>query len=105
MITRIGVTRRTCLLVAFVVCGCATSRIDRHISTGLESRIVALDAEASQLRAWLDSLRTENDSLRRNASGLESSLRDRETQILALRLELQRLKEIDLKPRRRRPSP
>jgi hypothetical protein len=38
--------------------------------------------------------------MRKNTTRLESDLREREDQLRALRLELQRLKEIDLKPRR-----
>jgi hypothetical protein len=65
----------------------------------LTSQIDALTAETRQLRARLDSIGGQTDQLRRNAARAEAELREREDQLRALRLELQRLKEIDLKPR------
>ncbi len=65
----------------------------------LESKIAARTAEVQQLRAILDSTTARADLLRRNTARLESDLRDHDEQLRALRLELQRLKEIDLKPR------
>jgi hypothetical protein len=65
----------------------------------LTVRIDALTAETVQLHARLDSLGAQSDQLRRNASRTEAELHDREEQLRTLRRELQRLKEIDLKPR------
>jgi hypothetical protein len=66
----------------------------------LEARIDVVTAETRVFRERLDSASQVNDQLRRNTSRLETDLREREEQLRALRLELQRLKEIDLKPRR-----
>lgn len=44
-----------------------------------------------------------SDSLRRNSASLEGALRERDEQLRAARLELQRLKEIDLKSARKPP--
>ena len=66
----------------------------------LTTRIDALTAEMRQLQARLDSLSGQTDQLRRAATRAEAELHDREEQLKALRVELQRLKEIDLKPRR-----
>jgi len=86
---------------------CATLRRDHHAADiqRLEARVAVLGAETARLRASLDSLRDQSDSLRRNASRVETDLRDREELVRALRLELERLKEIDLRPRPRRPLP
>jgi cell division protein FtsB len=86
------------VLAVLAACGCAAVRVDRQVmeQRHAESRIHALSAQ-------LDSLTLENDSLRAGATRLETELRDREEQIQALRLELQRLKEIDLRPRTRKP--
>ena len=65
----------------------------------LESRIAALTAESHALSVRLDSAAAQRDSLRGAVAKLEADRRDRDDQIRALRLELQRLKEIDLKPR------
>jgi hypothetical protein len=85
--------------------GCATSRLDRHLAAQqrLETEIAALDTTARQLRASRDSLAIQNDSLRLNLSRLQADSLEREEQIRALRLELERLKEIDLKRARRVP--
>ena len=87
--------------------GCATGRRDHHLADiqRLEARVAVLGAETARLRASLDSLRDQSDSLRRNALRVEVDLRDREELVRALRLELERLKEIDLRPRPRRPLP
>jgi hypothetical protein len=66
----------------------------------LTAKIDALTTEARQLHVRLDSLSGQSDQLRRSAARAEAELHDREEQIRALRNELQRLKEIDLKPRR-----
>jgi hypothetical protein len=66
----------------------------------LEARIDVATAETRVLREKLDSASQQGDQMRRNTSRLETDLREREEQLRALRLELQRLKEIDLKPRR-----
>jgi cell division protein FtsB len=99
------VRRQPLAFVLCVLCGCATTRNDRHImeQQRLETSIAARDAEVAKLRAELDSLVAQNDSLRRTAARLEGDVLDREEQIRAIRLELQRLKEIDLKPRSPKP--
>jgi hypothetical protein len=55
----------------------------------------------------VDSMVVQNDSVRAVITRLESDRRDRDEQLRVLRLELQRLKEIDLKPRRppEKPTP
>lgn len=63
----------------------------------LALQIETLTNETRQLRARLDSLIGQTDLLRRSAAKTESELHDREEQIRALRNELQRLKDIDLK--------
>lgn len=69
----------------------------------LEDRISTLTRETRELRARIDSATAQGDSLRVSISKLEADRREKEEQIKALRLELQRLKEIDLKPRPTRP--
>ena len=66
----------------------------------LTAQIDSLTTETRQLHARLDSLNTQSDQLRRSAARTEAELHDREEQLKALRNELQRLKEIDLKPRK-----
>jgi len=85
--------------------GCATARLDRHLAAQqrLETEIAALDTTARQLLASRDSLAIQNDSLRLNLARLQADSLEREEQIRALRLELERLKEIDLKRARRVP--
>jgi len=63
----------------------------------LEDRIAQLDREIRGLRARIDSVTANSDSLKNVISRAETDRRDRESQLNALRLELQRLKEIDLK--------
>jgi hypothetical protein len=65
----------------------------------VESKIAVLTAESHALSLRLDSALVQRDSLRGAITKLEADRRDRDDQIRALRLELQRLKEIDLKPR------
>jgi len=65
----------------------------------LVAQIDALTSETRQLHARLDSLGGQTDQLRRSAARTEAELHDREEQLRVLRNELQRLKEIDLKPR------
>ena len=65
----------------------------------LEIRLAAMTARMDTLVAHLEELQARNDSLRRSSTRMESEIRDRDEQIKAIRLELQRLKEIDLKPR------
>ena len=71
----------------------------------LSVRIAQLELETRGLRARADSMAVQGDSLRAVIGRLEAERRDREDQLRALRLELQQLKEIDLKPRRRPPAP
>lgn len=66
----------------------------------LTAQIDALTTETRQIRARLDSLSGQTDQLKRSAARTEAELHDREEQIKTLRNELQRLKEIDLKPRK-----
>lgn len=66
----------------------------------LEARIAALTRESNDLRARVDSIAAQGDSLRAVVARLDADRRDREEQLRALRLELQKLKEIDLKPKR-----
>jgi hypothetical protein len=66
----------------------------------IEQRVADLTTAAGSLRRQLDSLTVQSDSLRRSTSRLEADLRDRDEQLRAARLELQRLKEIDLKTSR-----
>ena len=65
----------------------------------LAAEIEALTADTRLLRARLDSVSMQSDQIRRNSTRLEAELRDRDEQLRTLRRELQRLKEIDLKPR------
>lgn len=66
---------------------------------GLEDRIAQLTNETRRLRTSLDSSIARSDTLQRGLTRMEADLRDREEQLRALRLELARLKEIDLNPR------
>lgn len=66
----------------------------------LEARIDVVTAETRVLRAQLDSVSLQGEQMRKTTVRLETDLREREEQVRALRIELQRLKEIDLKPRR-----
>jgi hypothetical protein len=66
----------------------------------LEARIAALANQVRQLHTQLESASAQSDSLRRGTGRLQSDLRERDEQLRALRLELERLKAIDL---RRRP--
>jgi len=63
------------------------------------AEIESLTADARLLRARLDSVSMQSDQAKRNTTRLEAELRDRDEQLRTLRRELQRLKEIDLKPR------
>lgn len=73
----------------------------------VEVRIAALVRETRELRARVDSMVVQNDSVRAVITKLEADRRDRDEQLRVLRLELQRLKEADLKPRRppEKPTP
>lgn len=65
----------------------------------LDDRIMQLTNQMRRLRGSLDSATARNDSLQRNVTRMEADLRDREEQLRALRVELARLKQIDLNPR------
>jgi hypothetical protein len=65
----------------------------------LEGRIAELTRQTQELRARADSSVAQSDSLRLALNKLETERRDREEQLRALRVELQQLKEIDLKSR------
>ncbi|MEX2153115.1 MAG: hypothetical protein WD825_07230 [Gemmatimonadaceae bacterium] len=105
--SRLFLLSSVALVAASALTGCARARIDPQFSPEprLEATIQALGAKLEALRVARDSVGAQNDSLRVSASLLEADLRDREEQMRALRLELQRLKEIDLKPRPRRSPP
>jgi outer membrane murein-binding lipoprotein Lpp len=85
--------------------GCASTRRDHHLAQIqlLEARIAALSIETARLAAARDSVAAQNDSLRRGAARLEADAREREEVLRVLRIELERLKEIDLRPKPRRP--
>ncbi len=70
----------------------------------LEGRIAQLGREVNDLKARLDALTPQTDSLKGVIARLELERRDREEQIRTLRSELTRLKEIDLKPRPIKPA-
>jgi two-component sensor histidine kinase len=80
------------------ITACATTRVPQHVA---ERDQMVRDIAA--LRARLDSARVDNDSLRLQAARLQFDLSDRDAELRALRLELERLKAIDLKPRPRLP--
>ena len=69
----------------------------------LESQVSQLTKDSRTLRARIDSGAVQSDSLRSALSRVEADRREKDEQLKALRLELQRLKEIDLKPRTSRP--
>jgi hypothetical protein len=69
----------------------------------LETQIAQLTKESRALRARIDSGVVQSDSLRNALNRVEADRREKDEQLKALRLELQRLKEIDLKPRAARP--
>jgi hypothetical protein len=80
-----------------------TRRVAAARERELEDRIAALMRDAQTLRVRIDSSAAHSDSLRGAIARLETVRKDRETELAALRLELQKLKEIDLKPRPTRP--
>jgi hypothetical protein len=65
----------------------------------LDDRITQLTNEMRRLRGSLDSANARNDTLQRTVTRMEMDLRDRDEQLRALRVELARLKQIDLNPR------
>ena len=69
----------------------------------LESQVAQLTKDYRTLRARIDSGSFQTDSLRTALGRVEADRREKDEQLKALRLELQRLKEIDLKPRSSRP--
>lgn len=95
---------RMFILVALAATGCARGRIDPQFSAEprLEASVEALCVEVMKLRAQLDSLAALHETLRGDTARLATDLRARDELIRAMRSELQRLKEIDLKPRPRR---
>jgi chromosome segregation ATPase len=93
--------------VSVAVAACRSARPDTRVpaqpqvdAAALETRMAAMTARMDTLRLQLEALQIQNDSLRRSANRMESEIRERDEQIRAIRLELQRLKEIDLKPKR-----
>jgi hypothetical protein len=90
---------------------CRTARPDARApaqpqvdAAALERRMAAMTARMDTLRVQLEALQVQNDSLRRTSNRMETEIRERDEQIRAIRLELQRLKEIDLKPRPPKPG-
>jgi hypothetical protein len=65
----------------------------------LEAQIATLTAQVQRLRAARDSAVTKSDTLQRAVDRISADLRERDDRIRALRLELDRLKAIDLKRR------
>ena len=65
----------------------------------LETQITTLTAQMQRLRAARDSMAVKGDTLQRAVAALTADLRERDDQLRALRLELARLKAIDLKRR------
>lgn len=63
----------------------------------LESRIATLTGQMQRSRVGRDSAAARSDTLQRALDRVNADLRDRDEQIKALKLELQRLKAIDLK--------
>ena len=80
-----------------------TRRVAADSAANLDKRIADLTRDLQTLRLRIDSSAAQNDSLRAVIARIETLRKDRETELAALRLELQRLKEIDLKPRPTRP--
>jgi len=80
-----------------------TRRVAGDSLRHLEDSIATLTRESQKLRIRIDSSVAQSDSLRAVIARVEALRKDRETELAALRLELQRLKEIDLKPRPTRP--
>jgi Trp operon repressor len=76
-----------------------TQRTAEFRARALEARIDSLTRVTRELRSRADSTATQSDSLRATIVRLEAERKEREDQLKALRLELQQLKEIDLKPR------
>lgn len=66
----------------------------------LQAQVAALTRDIHDVRARLDLATSQSESLQKIITRLEAERRDREEQLRALRQELQRLKEIDLRPRR-----
>lgn len=69
----------------------------------VQSRIQMLVADSIRLHTTLDSLTARNALLERNTARIEADARERDDQLRSLRIELERLKAIDLKPRPPRP--
>ena len=83
-------------LSGVVACACASG----HSTIGVVPQPeVRLEAQVAALRADLDAARLENDSLRAHAALLDSALVSAELRLRVVSLELQRLKEIDFRPR------
>ena len=76
------------------------SRANAAREQDLEVRIASLTAQMQRLRVSRDSIAAKGDTLQRAVDRMTADLRERDDQLRALRLELARLKAIDLKPRR-----
>lgn len=92
---------RSTLLVALVAgAGCARVRVHPVVTD-----VPRMEAAVEGLGDSLLRERSHGDSLRLEVLRLEEALRARDDTIGALKLELQRLKEIDLRPRPRPRDP
>jgi hypothetical protein len=80
-----------------------TRRLAAAREKELEDRIAALTRDTQLLKTRIDSSAAQSDSLRGVVSRLDTQRKASEAELTALRTELQRLKEIDLKPRPTRP--
>jgi hypothetical protein len=69
-----------------------------------DSVVLELTALVESLRIRLDTVTSRSDSLRESTLELREAIRVRDEQLRAARLELQRLKEIDLKAPRKPPA-
>ena len=92
---RIDATGRTLLLDEVLRAQRNAAQRERE----LEAQIASLTRESHDLRTKIDSATQQSDSLRSTLTRVENDRKEKEDQLKALRLELQRLKEIDLKPR------
>jgi outer membrane murein-binding lipoprotein Lpp len=99
--TEFGVDAKGRMLLIDEVLHAQRSAADRQQE--LESQVAQLTKDYRALRARIDSGAFQTDSLRSALGRVEADRREKDEQLKALRLELQRLKEIDLKPRSSRP--
>src|SRR5688572_25075959 len=98
---------------ALMVSGCAGKSAEPGIAPSApfaaemrqrDSVVAELTTLVEALRIRLESLTSQSDSLRVSSLELREGIRVRDEQLRAARLELQRLKEIDLKSPRKPPG-